>query len=184
MKKLLNTKKRAPKAKQLAKSKYTKKQISEAIQKWTKVLESLNEDEMLPPPKFQPSVSTVDCDCSKFGDLYAVEFTYSPKYTLVICPKANIPAEIEDMAYSVLESSEVERTNEEVLADAAIAAQCAGKLIASKGSIEENDGVELVFSDYDVTTVTAQSLNDILKQQFNAAPAFINFHIPSKYARS
>lgn len=183
MKKLLNAK-RAPKAKKPAKSKYTKKQISEAIQKWTRVLESLNEDEMLPPPKLSPVVQTADYDVAKSDDLYAVAFTYSPDYTLVICPKANVPYEIENMAYTVLESSEVDRTNEEVLADAVQAAQRAGKLLANKGSIDDSDGVELVFSDYDVTTVTAQPLNDMLKQHFNAAPAYLDFHVPAKYSRN
>ena len=183
MKKLLNAK-RAPNAKKPAKSKYTKKQISEAIQKWTRVLESLNEDEMLPPPKLSPAVQTADYDIAKSDDLYAVAFTYSPDYTLVICPKANVPYEIENMAYTVLESSEVDRTNEEVLADAVQAAQRAGKLLASKGSIDDSDGVELVFSDYDVTSVTAQPLNDMLKQQFNAAPAYLDFHVPAKYSRN
>jgi len=55
---MINKTSRTPRAKKLAKSKYTKKQISEAIQKWTRVLESMNEDDDNVKSMFHQSIPT------------------------------------------------------------------------------------------------------------------------------
>ena len=123
-------------------------------------------------------MQTTDSDAVNGKDMYAIQFLYAPEYTCVVCPKANIPSEIEDMAYSILASSEVYDTEENFLASATRAAQLAKKLIASKGRIDLNDGVVLS-DDSEDTNIIACPLNEVFDAKFGAPPAYLNIHLPS-----
>ena len=90
---------RVPRAKKLAKSKYTKKQISEAIQKWTRVLESMTFDDSEFEPDFIAAGKYSSFDVSQCHPLaVAVISGVAPMNggdeTCIICPYEDVPSQV------------------------------------------------------------------------------------------